>query len=68
MDLAEGGPAGRRPEIAGPLELEMVDLARRVSKQFHRRRWVVPVRVPGVSGSAMRTGALLPVGDCIRGC
>ncbi|GEP33414.1 3-beta hydroxysteroid dehydrogenase [Nocardioides szechwanensis] len=63
VDLAEGDPAGQAPELAGPERLQMVDLARKVA---HGRR-VVPVRVPGAAGRAMRTGALVPTGDGPRG-
>ncbi|MDP2773897.1 MAG: NAD(P)H-binding protein [Nocardioides sp.] len=63
VDLAEGDPVGRAPELAGPEQLQIVDLARRVA----RGRRVVPVRLPGAAGTAMRTGALLPQGDGPRG-
>ena len=63
VDLAEGDPVGRAPELAGPERLQMVDLARKVA---HGRR-VVPLRVPGAAGKAMRTGALVPKGDGPRG-
>ncbi|MCW2852660.1 MAG: hypothetical protein JWM84_2324 [Nocardioides sp.] len=61
--LAEGDPVGRAPELAGPERLQMVDLARKVA----RGRRVVPVRVPGAAGRAMRDGALVPKGDGPRG-
>jgi uncharacterized protein YbjT (DUF2867 family) len=63
VDLAEADPVGRAPELAGPERLQMVDLARKVA---HGRR-VVPLRVPGAAGKAMRTGALVPKGDGPRG-
>lgn len=63
VDLAEGDPVGMAPELAGPERLQMVDLARRVADG----RRVVPVRVPGAAGRAMRTGALVPKGDGPRG-
>jgi uncharacterized protein YbjT (DUF2867 family) len=63
--LAEGEPLGRAPEIAGPEQLQMVDLARRVAERSGRR--VVPVWLPGKVGRAMREGALLPKGDGPRG-
>ncbi|HEU5037873.1 MAG TPA: 3-beta hydroxysteroid dehydrogenase [Nocardioides sp.] len=63
VDLAEGAPAGRAPELAGPERHDMADLARRVA---HGRR-VVPVRLPGKAGRAMRAGALCPQGDGPRG-
>jgi uncharacterized protein YbjT (DUF2867 family) len=63
VDLAEGDPVGRAPELAGPERLQMVDLARKVAQG----RRVVPVRVPGAAGKAMRTGALVPKGGGPRG-
>lgn len=63
VDLAEQGPSGRVPDLAGPEVHDLVDLARRVANG----RRVVPVRVPGAAGRAMRTGGLLPQGDGPRG-
>jgi uncharacterized protein YbjT (DUF2867 family) len=63
VDLAEAGPSGRAPELAGPERHDMVDLARRVAGG----RRVVPVRLPGKAGRAMRAGALCPSGDGPRG-
>ena len=65
VDLATGRPVGRAPELAGPERHQMVDLARRVAR-LHGRR-VVPVRLPGRAGAAMRSGALLPTTDGPRG-
>ncbi|GAW50315.1 MULTISPECIES: SDR family oxidoreductase [unclassified Nocardioides] len=50
VDLAGSGPAGRVPDLAGPAVLEMVDLARRVSRARGLGRRVVPVRLPGAAG------------------
>ncbi|GAA1134361.1 SDR family oxidoreductase [Nocardioides aquiterrae] len=63
VDLAEAGPAGRAPELAGPERHQMTDLARRVA----RGRRVVPVPLPGKAGRAMRAGALCPAGAGPRG-
>ncbi|MFG3321313.1 SDR family oxidoreductase [Streptomyces sp. NPDC048171] len=62
-----GGPAGMAPEIAGPDELDMVDMARRLARARGRRRLVVPVTLPGKVGRAMTTGGLLPRGEYLRG-
>jgi uncharacterized protein YbjT (DUF2867 family) len=67
VDLVESGPAGRVPDLAGPEKLQMVDLARRVSRARGLGRRVVPVRMPGAAGGAMRTGALTPASDGPRG-
>lgn len=65
--LAEAGPTGRSPDLAGPDRLQMVDLARRVSQARGLGRRVVPVRLPGRAGAAMRSGALTPSGPGPRG-
>lgn len=65
--IAEGEPAGRAPELAGPERLQIVDLSRRLSKARGLGRWVVPVRAPGAAGQAMWSGALLPTGAGPRG-
>lgn len=63
VGVAEAGPSGRVPDLAGPEVHDLVDLARRVA---HGRR-VVPVRLPGAAGRAMRSGGLLPTSDGPRG-
>ncbi len=67
VDLAESGPAGRVPDLAGPEKLQMVDLARRVNETCHKGRRIVPVRLPGAAGRGFRSGALTPSGDGPRG-
>ena len=57
-ELALGEPAGRAPDMAGPQVSSWTDLLREYLKASHRRRWVVPVRIPGTR--AVRLGALLP--------
>ncbi len=54
VDLAVGDPVGRAPDLAGPEEHELVDLARRVAACRRPRRRVVPVPLPGAGGRAMR--------------
>ncbi len=66
VDLAEAGPSGRVPDLAGPEPRQMVDLARQLSKARGLGRRVVPVRLPGVS-KQLRSGALLPTTDGPRG-
>lgn len=67
VDLAEAGPSARVPDLAGPERLEMVRLARRVSRARGLGRRVVPLRVPGAAGRGMRSGALTPSTDGPRG-
>lgn len=65
--LAETDPVGRAPELAGPEQHQLVDLARRFSAARRLGRHVVPVRLPGRAGAAMRSGALTPSGEGPRG-
>jgi uncharacterized protein YbjT (DUF2867 family) len=67
VDLAEAGPSGRVPDLAGPERLAMVGLARRVSAARGLGRRVVPVRLPGAAGRGMRDGSLCPTGPGPRG-
>jgi uncharacterized protein YbjT (DUF2867 family) len=65
--LATSPAVGRAPELAGPDVHDLIDLARQVAKVSGQRRPVVPVRMPGATGRAMATGALLPTGPGPRG-
>ncbi|MCK0116964.1 NAD(P)H-binding protein [Isoptericola sp. S6320L] len=65
-EVAAGPARGQAPEIAGPREEQMVDMARRLLRARGRRRWVLPVDFPG-AGAAFRGGALLPDGEGPRG-
>ena len=58
VELALGEPAGRAPDMAGPQVSNWTDLLRGYLKASHRRRWVLPVRIPGTR--VVRNGALLP--------
>ncbi len=60
VSIALGEPQGLAPEIAGPEEHQLVDLARRVVRESNQRRVVAGVRIPGRGGRAMASGALLP--------
>lgn len=61
--LAERGPSGRVPDLAGPDVLAMHELSRQVSRVRGLGRRVVPVPVPGAAGRGMRNGALTAAGD-----
>ncbi len=67
VDLAAAPPVGVAPELAGPQELELVELARQVQHARRSRRPVLGVRLPGRGGRAMAQGALLPTGPGPRG-
>ena len=68
VDLAEAGPVGRAPDLAGPERLQMVDLAREgvEARAASAGAWS-RCRLPGAAGRAMRSGALCPSGDGPRG-
>ena len=57
-ELTLGGPAGRVPDLGGPQVTSWADLLRGYLRASHRRRWLVPIRIPGTR--AVRAGGLLP--------
>jgi uncharacterized protein YbjT (DUF2867 family) len=65
--LAAGEPRGFAPEIAGPERLYVTDMARDVIRARHQRRVILPLRIPGAVGKAMREGGLLPTGEATVG-
>jgi uncharacterized protein YbjT (DUF2867 family) len=67
VDLAEAGPSGRVPDLAGPEPLQMVELSRQVSRARGLGRRVVGLHVPGAMGKGLRSGGLLPTTDGPRG-
>ncbi|RLP85370.1 SDR family oxidoreductase [Micromonospora sp. BL4] len=67
VDLALADPAGRAPDIAGPQQLHMPDMARRLLRARGSHRVVLPVRLPGATGRAMAGDGLLPTGPGPRG-
>ena len=60
LEVATGSLGQEMVEVAGPEPADLVDLARSVVARRDQRVAVIPVRVPGRSGKAMRSGALLP--------
>lgn len=60
-------PSGRTRDLAGPEQLNMVDMARRIARVQGRHRLVVPLSLPGEVGRAMSGGGLLPRGDYAQG-
>jgi uncharacterized protein YbjT (DUF2867 family) len=65
--LTAGDPVGMAPDLAGPEVLELPDMARRLLRQRHSRRLVIPVRLPGAAGRAASSGGLLPLEPGPRG-
>ncbi|WP_328468060.1 NAD(P)H-binding protein [Actinoplanes sp. NBC_00393] len=65
--LAGREPQGFAPEIAGPEQLWIADMARDVIRARHQRRILLPFRVPGSVGRAMAGGGQLPTGEVTLG-
>ncbi len=59
----EQPPSSEIVEIAGPRPEDLVALARATARRRGRRVLVVPIRVPGAAGRAMRRGDLRPGPD-----
>lgn len=58
-EIAESAPSGRVPDIGGPQQLTVPDLARAWRKAKGTQRPVVPVRLPGKIFRASASGAPL---------
>ncbi len=57
-DEVTGGPSGKRKlEVGGPVEMDLVDVAKAVAAQTGSPRWVLGVRF---GGPAIRGGGLVP--------
>jgi uncharacterized protein YbjT (DUF2867 family) len=59
VELALAPPAGLVPDLAGPAVHELTDLLRSYLSATHKRRLILPVRLPGKAASALRSGANL---------
>ncbi|MFJ5230604.1 SDR family oxidoreductase [Kitasatospora sp. NPDC088391] len=58
LELAAGDPVGRAADFAGPEVHDATDLAASWARAVGRRRRVLPVRLPGRLGAALRAGGL----------
>lgn len=58
--LAVGPALGRAGEVGGPREELVPDMVRRWLRARGSRRRVLPLRVPGATGRALRSGVLVP--------
>jgi uncharacterized protein YbjT (DUF2867 family) len=67
IDIARDAPRGLAPDLAGPQELWMPDMVRRLLRTRGSRRPALTLRLPGRAGKSMATGGLLPAGDGPRG-
>ena len=59
VEFALGEPAGRVPDMGGPRVYELKELIRSYLRTSHRRRLIVPERLPGKAARAFRDGANL---------
>ena len=60
VDLAEKKPVTGTVEMGGPEAHDMPELVKRVAAARGVRAKVVPVRIPGATGTAMSDGTLIP--------
>ena len=60
--LAAGPAVGRAPDLAGPQERQLTELAKQLLTARGSRKPVWGISVPGRAGRAMRSGALIPQG------
>jgi uncharacterized protein YbjT (DUF2867 family) len=65
-EIAAGEPLSAA-EIAGPQQLWMQDMIKRLARHRGDRRPVLPITVPGKAGRQLRSGRLLPGADVPRG-
>lgn len=63
VELAEAGPSGDAPDLAGPREWRMAELLRTILRAKQDRHRVVELPLPGGFGRALRDGACLPGPD-----
>jgi uncharacterized protein YbjT (DUF2867 family) len=59
VELSLGKPSGLVPDIAGPRVYGVTELLRSYLRTSHRRRLIMPVRLPGKAARAFRAGANL---------
>ena len=62
VDLAGSAPAGRVPDIGGPEQHQLPDLARLWAEATGTRRPVVPITLPGKLSATYRAGSALVPG------
>lgn len=67
VEAAREEPAGVAADLAGPEQLQMPDMVRRLLRIRKSHRPTLSVRLPGAAGKAMSTGGLLPSATGPRG-
>lgn len=60
--LVSAPAQGMAPELAGPRVEQLVDMTGRLLRARHQRRLLLPVKMPGATGTAMTGDGLLPAG------
>lgn len=65
--LVSAPAQGMAPELAGPRVEQVVDMTGRLLRARHQRRLLLPVKLPGATGTAMTGDGLLPTGPGPRG-
>lgn len=60
VTLAEGRPAGRPADFAGPEELRMADMVRAYAAAIGATGPIMEITLPGGFGKALRDGTILP--------
>lgn len=60
IDAAEAGPRGRIRDLGGPRPEQLKSLVAAYLARTQQKKRIVPLRVPGPMGAAMRNGALIP--------
>lgn len=63
VELIDTPPTGGTVQIAGPEQMRMLDVARRIERARGSRRPVLAIPLPGKVGREMAGGGLLPHGD-----
>ena len=67
VDLAERDPAGRATDLGGPREESLADMVHRYAHAIGYRGPLPELHTPGALGRALRSGALLPGPEALRG-
>jgi uncharacterized protein YbjT (DUF2867 family) len=67
VQLVQAPAQGMAPELAGPRVEQVVTMTGRLLRARHQRRLLLPVKMPGATGTAMTGDGLLPTGPGPRG-
>ena len=60
VDAAVAGPHGRLPDLGGPRAEQLKSLVAAYLAKTRQKKRIIPLRVPGPMGKAMRNGSLIP--------